>query len=266
MRTALAERPSGFTELAKSGDEAELLVSINAKDQLEVRRRIGGPALDLRPPLEAGRPDIGLRLLERLEHFVRYQNVRDLANHDLSSPLQGCLQAELCGLRDDYDPADLPEPLALPESAGLPVFATGKWFGLRIRNQASIPLNLVIFNLGPRWSIQQLRYQGNYIKLESKGERVVPMKASLADGYSRGRDIIKVIATVGEADFRWLELPPLDQALPTRDVFDEPVSPLGELMKALAVDVPSREVEVPLSASHEWFTAEVEVEVERGRE
>ena len=45
----------------------------------------------------------------------------------------------------------------------------------------------------------------------------IQLKVSLPQGYKEGRDVIKVFATVGPTNFRWLELPVLDQPMSTKN-------------------------------------------------
>jgi hypothetical protein len=269
LQKAVEESSTGFLELGDDEGErnVELLVSVN-DDRFEVRRATGGPALDLRPALTIDQADAGKRMADRLDHLARFQNIRELANHDSGSPLQGCLEVALHGLSDQFDPADKPQPRPLESPGSTPVIECGKWICLRVKNLGRHTLNLVVLDLGPRWNVVQVYpppHGGDFHTLESDEELLIPLKVSLPEGYDSGRDIIKVIATVGTASFRWLELPPLNELVPTRDTLThDPSNPLEALIMALAVEAPpSRDVRADVAASHQWITAELEIMVER---
>jgi hypothetical protein len=67
---------------------------------------------------------------------------------------------------------------------------------------------------------------------------VIPLRASLPKGYRPGRDGLKVFATVGTTNFRWLELPALDQP-PARDL--KPAAVPGKEWVAAQVELNIRQ-------------------------
>ena len=52
-----------------------------------------------------------------------------------------------------------------------------------------------------------------FIPLEPGKTHNEPIKMSLPGTYEVTKDILKVFATIGPTDFRWLRLPALDQQL-----------------------------------------------------
>ena len=92
------------------------------------------------------------------------------------------------------------------------------------------------------------------------------LQADLAKGYEKGVDVIKVFATVGPVNYRWLELPALDQPKTRSGDFPTPASPLEELLAATAARAPkTRDVSYAANPSEEWTTAQVELHIRRSR-
>ena len=133
-----------------------------------------------------------------------------------------------------------------------------QWTFLRSANLSAQDLNIAVLDLQPDWGISQI-YPG-------KGEenlfptRLRPIvrpapPGELPEQIDSGLDVIKVFATKGPADFRWLELPPLDQPPPRGGVQRTMVSPPPR-----AADVHPEWCGLP---SEEWTTAQVEVRIRR---
>jgi hypothetical protein len=78
---------------------------------------------------------------------------------------------------------------------------------------------------------------------------------------------VKVFATVSTTNFRWLELPALDQPLMRSAAVrgKGPTNPLEGLMAAFTADQPPTRNLVPAAyPSHGWTTVQVEVSVKKG--
>jgi hypothetical protein len=127
---------------------------------------------------------------------------------------------------------------------------------------------LTALDLQPDWGIKQIYpvRGGGFVSLDPGQEIMLPpLRANLPEDYTTGTDIIKLFATVGATNFRWLELPPLDQPSPpsgrvTRGALD----PLQALFAALAVNQPkTRHLEAAANPGAEWVTAQVELRVEK---
>ena len=90
-------------------------------------------------------------------------------------------------------------------------------------------------------------------------------KAGLPLGYTAGTDVIKVFATVGTTNFRWLELPALDQPRSaTRSALVKPQNGLEALLAAVtdrAQGATFRNAVLVTEPSTEWITEQVEIRV-----
>jgi hypothetical protein len=98
------------------------------------------------------------------------------------------------------------------------------------------------------------------------GELLIPIKMTVPEGYKNSRDIFKVFATVGLANFGWLELPPLDQPLRNADQrgLGEPSNQLDALFAAIGADdkpLAMRLAEVITDPSRGWVTKQVTVNI-----
>ena len=96
-------------------------------------------------------------------------------------------------------------------------------------------------------------------------EQLLPLRASLPEGYTEGTDILKVFATVGTTNFRWLELPSLDQPpVKKSGTRGGPSDPLEQLLASVAEEPPegaTRNLDPAAYPSKEWIAAQVEVRV-----
>ncbi len=207
-------------------------------------------------------------MVDRLVHLTKYRNVQEMDNHDIISPLSNKLVIELIGVQADFDPVDMPEPKSFTEPGNTPILKEGEWTFLRIRNSSSRVLNITILDLQPDWGITQIYPSGSgFFEPLDPGQELpvpIPLQAYLPPGYIEGRDLIKVFATVGTTNFRWLELPPLDH--PTRSAITRggPASPLEELLSMVVAEEPkTRNLNPAAFPSWEWVSAEVEVRVEK---
>jgi hypothetical protein len=211
--------------------------------------------------------------VQRLIHLTRYRNVLELDNRDPMSPLARRLKVELLGVQAEYDTADKPEPQPFTDPGNTPRIKVGEWTFLRVRNDmppgpANDPsriLNVTVLDLLPGWGIQQV-YPGGagfFEPLDPGQEIVLPLRASLRAGYTEGTDVLKVFATLGTTNFRWLELPALDQPI-QRHVSTRggPGDLLEELLAAVVAQEPkTRDLEPAAYPSREWITAQVEVQM-----
>jgi hypothetical protein len=93
---------------------------------------------------------------------------------------------------------------------------------------------------------------------------VIPLRASLPKGYRPGRDGLKVFATVGTTNFRWLELPVLDWPPAHGSVMwgGRLAAPLEQRFAAFAADrLPERDLKPAAVPGKEWVAAQVELNI-----
>ena len=265
---ALKQREGSFVRVAPDGRPADFLVSISEGDEYVISDAGGSVIRNLRPPLIIGDRGAPARIAERLVHLAKYLNVHELDNCDPYSPLRRQLSVELLGVQADYVMGDKPAPRLFEKGAGLMTLKTGEWAFLKIQNNSSQVLNVAALDLRPNWSIRQIYPAGAafYEPLDPGQSLTLPLRASLPHGYDEGRDVIKVLATLGASNFRWLELPALDEPHKGGNAWrGEPANRLEEFLAAFMLDGPvSRDLSIEAAASHEWTTVQVEMNIHRG--
>jgi hypothetical protein len=272
VEQAIASVGKGWLELTPSNDApAEYHVAINKAGEYEIRDRTGSAAIaNLNPPLRIDSPQAAAAVMQRLVHLTKYQAVQELDNHDVMSPLSSKLVVELAGVQQEYDPADKPEPQPFNAPGNTPTLKVGEWTFLRIKNTSAQSLNVTVLDLQPDWGISQVYPSGagdTFVEIDKGEEQLIPLCAGLPDGYSEGRDILKVFATLDAADFRWLELPALDKPLSKRDSTRGTGSPLEALLAAVNGEQPqTRSLTPAANPSKEWVTAQIEVRVHKQKE
>lgn len=258
---------AGWVELAEGDAPADYQVTVNRKGDYEVLERSGAPLSRLWPPVHASEQGAAGKVVSRLVHLARYHATLDLDNRDPLSPLAGKLLVELTGVQKEYDPADEPEPEPFDAPGNTPVLTIGEWTFLRVKNNFTRVLNVVVLDLQPDWGIEQIypSDQDWHRPLDPGQEIVIPLQGGLPDGYEEGADIIKVIATRGSANFHWLELDPLDRpALRRGRTRSLGSDPLQDLLQALAAEKPATRNLTPAAyPSKEWVAAQLEVHVRR---
>ncbi|MCP6760015.1 MAG: caspase family protein [Fischerella sp. CENA71] len=257
---------NGWVKLVAGEEVADYQVSINKHSEYEICEPTGQPFPNLRPPLKVGETDAPAKLVKRLVHLTKYKATEELDN--FGTTLTKKLVVELVGKQANYRRTRQPSPQPFNDPSNPSVQAGGTIF-LRIRNEFSQVLNVVVLALSSDWSISLLDILGdnaNFVPFDPGQEECIPLKMSLPKGYQEGTDIFKVFVTVGQANFRWLELPSLDQPIPpsaTRGL-NSPRNQLEELLAAVGADdqpSTSRNVQVVADPSRGWTTKQVTVKV-----
>ena len=118
----------------------------------------------------------------------------------------------------------------------------------------------------PDWLDETAR--AHWGELDPGGEPlVIPLMASLPQGYASGVDTLKVLATVKPTSFRQLTLPRLDQPIPSLPPSSSRTrgnesDPLEQLLDAVSADrPPSRDASAVTRPGKEWASAKVQVRI-----
>ena len=269
-------------ELAQEeNDQADFQLAINTQGEYEVWDPAGNAIPNLNPPLSIN-DDTASRLIERLEHLVKFSNIQLIDNLDADSEISRKLIAELYRAPDDYEPGDRPGAFQPIDSEGNTKIAkVGQKLILRIRNtfpaESNKVLNVAILDLQPDWGISQVYPASpgaDFIPIDPDREEFISLDIDLPPGYAEGKDILKVFATLDRTSFRWLELAPLDQPPTQRGLDDtrsggsksisQSANPLEQLMAAITKDKPAtRSISPSATPSKEWTTAQIEVKIYR---
>ncbi|MEW6497692.1 MAG: caspase family protein [Cyanobacteriota bacterium] len=270
VKQALAQDKSGFIILADEDISVDYQVAVNALGEYEIWDSGGQPIPNMCPALRIDEDGAAVRVAQRLVHLTKYHNIQLLDNVDDLSPLAGKLLVELVRAQPDYEPGDRPKPQPLHDPGNTPTLKVGEWIFVRVRNNSSQILNITVLGLQPDWSIIQLYPSSQdtyYMSFDPGQEYLLPLQANLPFGYTGGTDVIKVLATVGFTNFRWLELPSLDQP-PTQNANFQrrPTNPLEDLLAAMVAEkLDTRHFNSIAFPNWEWATAQVEVRIQSAK-
>jgi hypothetical protein len=202
-------------------------------------------------------------LVQRLVHLAKYYNVRDLSAPDGNVAQK--LQVTLTPLTGD----------ATHDAGGVPIYKPGDHAKMVITNmqqpgEANDPtriLNITVLDLAPDWSITQIFPAGGafFEPLDPGKTFELEFETFLGDGRQVGVDTFKVFATQGTTNFRWLQLPALDQP-PTQDAVHRAVlsDPLEKLFASITGEtLTTREARITSGPKmHRWTTTQVELRVQ----
>jgi hypothetical protein len=216
--------------------------------------------------VQVGKENAAAAVIKRLVHMAKYVNVYDLQNHDPISPLRMKISLELLGVQSEYLPGNKPSPQPLPTDQPTPEFKTGQWTFLKIKNDSTQVLNITVLDLRPNWSINQIypARAAGFEPLDPGHSITLPLRASLPDGFDEGTDVLKIVATSGPANFRFLELPPLAGPQAQGSWSGEPEPQFEVLQNALTQPHLTRDFETQRTASAEWTTTEIKLRTTRG--
>ncbi|GAB1544815.1 hypothetical protein NUACC21_74910 [Scytonema sp. NUACC21] len=258
VRQALAE--NGWIIEVQEDEEAHYQVAIGKNGEYEIC--IGMPIKNLNPPLMIGDSEATQEVVKRLVHLAKYQVVQELDNPD--SALINALEFVLLDQKKQ----------PFPDSSNI-VFKNGELAYLRVKNTSAQPLNIAVLNLESTWEISQYRIQG----LDAPFFQLVPnqvednpirFKIPKDKGYEQVQEMLKLFATRGYADFRWLKLPALDQEFETKASKGtyRNISPFGKLLAAIGEDADvspqlTRAAVYEPDPNAEWVTKQIQFTIKR---
>jgi len=198
VEMAIREQGKGFARLA--GGAVDDYVLQVQEGLFVVADAAGEPLPNLRPALQVNDANALPQLVARLIHLIKYQNVLTL---DMPDPAaRATLQIDL--------------------EASAAVIPPGEKVKLTISNKQSPNphdqndplrvLNVAVLILSSDWGIRQLYPENSAFEPVDPGKSIeIEFDAYLPAGWRKSHDIFKVFATRDTTDFRWLELPALDQ-------------------------------------------------------
>ncbi|MFN5515307.1 MAG: caspase family protein [Cyanobacteriota bacterium] len=233
VRQALSS--NGWVVEAGEGESAHFQVAVGKEGEYEIC--MGMPIKNLRPALSIDDPTAPQKVVERLVHLGKYQSVQELDNP--ASKLTDYLEFQLCD--------QMKKPFPDPQNVSL---KPGEVAYLRIKNNYSETLNIAVLDLEPTWEISQIPVQGNiasFLPLDPGQEAFTKLRLQLPANYQQTKEVLKIFATKGVANFQWLILPPLDEQPATRGMalnealqtrgLGQSVSPLNNLLMAIGEDM-----------------------------
>jgi hypothetical protein len=264
---------NGWVELDEDftdqSDDAgvDFIVAINNDEEYEICDRGGMPLQNINPPLKIGDPAAPAAVVKRLVHLAKYRTTSELDNTDTESPLSGKLAVEWLGTSDIFEKGDpIPKKNQLKPlvDSTKPVVKAGDYIFLSIKNNSPQAFNIAVLNLAADWSVEQIlpqRASEKTFLLEAGKEMPpIPLQVSMDGKGDRVENFIKVFASLDEANFRFLELPSLDQPIASKGGTRSGIgmSALDALLAAVDEEKPkTRKLSVATSPSTEWTTKQV---------
>ncbi|MBH8571552.1 caspase family protein [Nostocaceae cyanobacterium CENA369] len=261
---------NGWVELDETrtvgdnGEGVDYFVEINNNGEFEIRDSGGAIFQNIKPAFKIDDPTAPEKIVKRLVHLAKYQAAKTIDNVDTDSPLSGKLVVEWMGTSDTYDRGDpIPTISQLQKFSDRtrPTVKIGDSIFLSIRNNSTETLNVAVLNFESDWSIQQIHPQRPtelFITLEPGKEEKIPLQPTLEGEGNEVENTVKVFATKDQANFRWLELPSLDEEIVQKGFAARPLNPLEALLAAIDGEQPTtRKLTVAASPSREWTTKQV---------
>ncbi|MEG3863329.1 caspase family protein [Microcoleus sp. herbarium12] len=255
--------------------EAHYQVAVGRNGEYEICS--GMPLKNLRPPLAIDHPDAAVTLVARLVHLAKYQTVQELDNP--ASELADCIEFELCDANKQ----------PFPSSSNITLENREVVF-LRVKNTSSQTLNIAVLDLEPTWAISQIPIKGipaPFYQLQSREElfigRIRP-RVPEGKGYEQVTETLKLFATRGLADFRWLAVTPLDEEFDKKGNLNQElenlakeftqrgeahsISPVNNLLTAIGSDVDNpptlnRAMVYEPDPNSEWVVKQIRIAIKR---
>jgi hypothetical protein len=259
---------NGWLKLADAQHKEDYLVAVNQLGEYEIC--VGTPIENLLPALKIQDSEAPQQVVQRLVHLAKYQAIQELSNQ--FSELTNQLEVELL-TQPNWRPGMPKKPQSFTDPTNLVVKAGESTF-LRIKNISPHVLNVTVLNLQANWAVSRLKIrnqESSFYPLNPNDVILEALNFELPDTerYNQARETLKVFATIGKNDFRWLELPSLDEEIaPKAQLFDRDNSPLGRLLAAVGADVGeppfrSRPAVPIFDPSQEWTTKEIQIAILR---
>ncbi|MGF1493334.1 MAG: caspase family protein [Microcoleaceae cyanobacterium] len=268
LKDTLAEQGKGWLELGETvaegdnGEGIDFFVEVNHKGEYEIRDTAGELLKNINPALKIDDPKAPEKVVKRLIHLAKYRAALTIDNFDSDSPLTGKLSVEWLGTSDIYDLGDpIPKPAQLHQFADptKPSAKDGEHVFLSIRNDSATALNVAVLSFDANWSVTQIHPGSteNFITLEAGKEEKLPINTSLEGTGEAVENTLKVFATRDQANFRWLELPSLDEQITSKGL-TRSGNPLDALLAAIDEEQPkTRRLRVAASPSRDWTTQQL---------
>ena len=264
VRSLLALNP--WLTLVEAGIPTHYTIVVNSEGAYEIGDRSGIAIPNLRPVVKVDEPNVARKVVDRLVHLAKYHSIEALDNFDKNSPLFSKLQVSWAGKLAHYDPAD-PIPDVFDtfddtfDDPTNPIVRSGECAFLKIQNNFNRAVNIAVLDLQSDWAIHQahpIDPGAKFEVLDAGQTTTIPFPLTTGEGYSESVDIIKVFAAIDSPNFRWLELPALDQ--PLKSMVSRSGDPLEALFASIGDSAPaSRDVSAVRYPSREWTTQQLRI-------
>jgi Caspase domain len=257
---------NGWLKLADAQQKADYQVAVNQHGEYEIC--VGTPIKNLTPALKIDDSDAPQKVVKRLVHLAKYQAIQELSNQ--FSELTNQLEVELL-TQPNWRPGMPKKTQPFPDRTNL-VVKSGEYAFLRIKNTSPQVLNIAVLDLQPTWEVSRIQLQRPeqiFYPFNPNQEIFIPLNFTLPETYPKAGETLKVFATIKENDFRWIELPSLDEEIEKKaETLLRGDDPLGQLLAAVGADdhpPPNlTRAAVPIfDPSQEWTTKEIHIMLNR---
>jgi Caspase domain len=264
-----AMQANGWVREIEGDEEGHYQVAVGKQGEYEISRLT--PIDNLTPALNIDDPESPDRVVKRLVHLAKYKSIEALDNPESK------LSIEFELLDENKQP--FPDRHHIKLKSGTVYF--------RIKNNDLQALNIAILDLEATWEISSIPIQGgNMVFYEL--DRGQPLEMSITfqvpegDNYQNKLEKLKLFATKGIANFKWLTLPTLDEDIGKKGIsLDEEldqisetrgatrgekpqISSLNQLLSQIGADVDehpqvSRSFRPTPTPNADWITKTIEV-------
>ncbi|MFM7716205.1 MAG: hypothetical protein ACKO7A_26930, partial [Microcystis sp.] len=256
---------TNWLDLVLENENPHYQIIINQSGEYEIWDS-GAERINLRPALRSNDYSAATTLINRLIHLAKYQGIYELNNYDSLNPLKKALEIDLFEIPLDFQAGIRPD---LHNPCDILNIKVNEQFIVRIKNNSSKRLNVTLLVLQPDWSISQIYpYDevSSFEEFEPGQEDIITLQSRLPEGFKQGVDIIKAFATIDPTNFRWLELPCLDQPCLSKQLrnLKDAKNPLEVLLTTICENGSSIRNLKPANCSRqEWITTQKKVMVIR---
>ncbi|MBX3014389.1 MAG: caspase family protein [Caldilineaceae bacterium] len=225
VEQAIHDYGRGFVAVAGGATDEWIVHVVNG--HYVIADTTGAPVPNLRPALRTADPMALQLLVERLVHLGQYRNVLML---DMPDP---AAQAKLKVALQTSN-AQVGAPIRPGEEIAIKITNT-QTPNPHDPNDPQWVLNVAVLMLSSDWSITQIYPATAAFEPIDPGKHLdLAFEAYLPDGQTESQDIFKIFATRGTTDFRWLELPALDQLPLSHPIKRSAIAdPLEQLLAAI---------------------------------
>jgi Caspase domain len=272
-RVRQAMQSNGWVIEVEGDESGHYQVAVGRKGEYEISRLT--PIDNLTPTLSIDDPESADLVVKRLVHLAKYKSIEALDNPESK------LSIEFELLDENKQP--------FPDRNNIKL-KSGTVY-LRVKNNDVQPLNIAILDLEATWEISSIPIQGGntvFYELDRDQSLEMPMDFQVPEGdnYQNKLEKIKLFATKGIANFKWLNLPPLDEEAGTRGVnlnlelqqivetrgvtrgAKLRVSPLNQLLSQIGADVDeppqiSRSVKPKPTPNADWITKTIGISFQK---
>lgn len=257
---------NGWLKLAGAKQKEDYQVGVNIQGEYEIC--VGTPIENLLPALKIDDPEAPKKIVQRLVHIAKYQTIQELSNQ--FSDLTNQLEVELL-TQPKWRPGMPKKPQVFSDPTNI-IVKSGEYLFLRIKNISSQVLNITVVDLEPTWAISRFQLENQeriFYPFNPNEEKLIPFSLKLpnTERYSKSRETLKVFATIQNNDFRWLELPSLDEEIAKKgEKLFRHNNQLGKLLSAIGADTDAqpeltRQAIRVFEPSQEWTTKEVQITI-----